>query len=98
MLVKERERQQLQRLLYVTMTRARRTLIFVDDEGALRGEEAQGGAGHRGELLGVSRRPKPRGVGGFADGINRPARGGCARSRGAEDRGFIAAIECGRSS
>jgi ATP-dependent exoDNAse (exonuclease V) beta subunit len=53
-----RERQQLQRLLYVMATRARRTLVLVDDEELFAGSARRAGW-PAGELLG------------FGDGVNR---------------------------
>ncbi len=41
--VNERDRQQLQRLLYVTCTRARHTLVLVDDEVLFDGQMQRGG-------------------------------------------------------
>ena len=41
--VTERERQQLQRLLYVMSTRAKRTLVLVDDEALFAGQSRRGG-------------------------------------------------------
>jgi len=58
--VTERERQQYQRLLYVMSTRAKRTLLFVDDEALYAGQIKRGGWS-AGELLG------------FFDGENRDA-------------------------
>ncbi len=46
-----RERQQLQRLLYVMSTRAKRTLVLVDDEALFAGQTRRGGWS-AGELLG----------------------------------------------
>jgi ATP-dependent exoDNAse (exonuclease V) beta subunit len=51
--VTERERQQLQRLLYVMSTRAKRTLVLVDDEALFAGQARRGGWS-AGELLGFS--------------------------------------------
>lgn len=56
----ERERQQLQRLLYVTCTRAKQTLVLVDDE-ALFAEQIRRSGSSAGELLG------------FSEGANRAA-------------------------
>ena len=47
-----RERQQLQRLLYVMATRARRSLIWIDDESLYAGSARRGGWS-AGELLGL---------------------------------------------
>ena len=49
--VTERERQQLQRLLYVVATRAKRTLVLVDDEALYAGQIRRGGWS-AGDLLG----------------------------------------------
>jgi len=49
--VNERERQQLQRLLYVMGTRARHTLLLIDDE-TLFAEQSRRGGWSSGELLG----------------------------------------------
>ena len=49
--VTERERQQLQRLLYVMSTRAKRTLVLVDDEALFAGQPRRAGWS-AGELLG----------------------------------------------
>ena len=54
--VTERERQQLQRLLYVMSTRARRTLVLVDDETLFAGSIRRAGWS-AGELLGLSTTP-----------------------------------------
>ena len=56
--VSERERQQLQRLLYVTCTRARRTLLLIDDETLFDGHRSRGGssAGQLLDLLGGTNR------------------------------------------
>jgi ATP-dependent exoDNAse (exonuclease V) beta subunit len=54
--VTERDRQQLQRLLYVMTTRARHTLVLIDDE-ALFGEAARRSGWPAGELLGLSEGP-----------------------------------------
>jgi ATP-dependent exoDNAse (exonuclease V) beta subunit len=59
-LVERRTRQQLQRLLYVVCTRARHTLILVDDRQLFDGQQKRGGWSSA-ELLG------------FADGVNRIA-------------------------
>jgi ATP-dependent exoDNAse (exonuclease V) beta subunit len=56
--VDERERQQLQRLLYVTCTRARKTLLLVDDRTLFDGQIQRGGWSSA-ELLG------------FQGGVNR---------------------------
>ena len=50
--VTERERQQLQRLLYVMCTRARHTLLMIDDERLYDGQIKRGGSSS-GELLGL---------------------------------------------
>jgi len=52
-LVNERERQQLQRLLYVMCTRARHTLLLIDDE-ILFAEQSRRGGWSSGELLELS--------------------------------------------
>jgi len=51
--VTERERQQLQRLLYVMSTRAKRTLMLVDDEALFAGQTRRTGWS-AGELLGFN--------------------------------------------
>jgi ATP-dependent helicase/nuclease subunit A len=51
--VDQRTRHQLQRLLYVICTRARHTLIFVDDRQLYDGQHKKGG-GSSAELLGLS--------------------------------------------
>jgi ATP-dependent exoDNAse (exonuclease V) beta subunit len=58
--VERRTSQQLQRLLYVVCTRARQTLIFVDDRALFDGQQKRGGWSSA-ELLG------------FTDGVNRAA-------------------------
>jgi ATP-dependent exoDNAse (exonuclease V) beta subunit len=52
--VTKRERQQLQRLLYVMATRAKRTLVLIDDEGLFAGSIRRAGWS-AGELLGFLR-------------------------------------------
>jgi ATP-dependent exoDNAse (exonuclease V) beta subunit len=58
--VAQRARQQLQRLLYVVCTRARHTLVLVDDRQLFEGQQKRGGWSSA-ELLG------------FVDGVNREA-------------------------
>jgi ATP-dependent exoDNAse (exonuclease V) beta subunit len=50
--VERRTRQQLQRLLYVVSTRAKQTLLFVDDQKLFEGQRKYGG-GSSAELLGM---------------------------------------------
>ena len=54
--VTERDRQQYQRLLYVACTRARHTLLLIDDEALFADQQKRGGSSS-GELLGFTQDP-----------------------------------------
>ncbi len=97
--IERRELQQFQRLLYVAATRAKRTLVWIDDETLYAGQRRSGLASS-GELLEFTPQgTQPRRVGGAAGGARAPrgsrraARdraGACVRAAGPRAR-------CGRT-